>query len=310
MVDFDDRHAQLVVRELVKAKVTPFLGAGANLCGRPRDSSWEPGVPWFPSGAELSRHLAHRFRYEGDTPDDLMAVATYGEAYYRRAELYRELRDVFDQDVPPTSLHRFLARSARLARESDSRPALIVTTNYDALLERALNDEGETYNVVAYVADGPDAGKFRHYRPDGERVLLRDPRRSQAKLPWLDEQTTILKIHGTFDPNDQELDSYVISENQYIEYLTTDIWDAIPLALIARMKDTHLLFLGYAMRDWNLMVVLKRLRLLPPSYRAWAVQLNQTPLDAKRWDERETESFDVDLNEYVDALAVKLAELD
>ena len=81
MVDFDDRHAQLVVRELVKAKVTPFLGAGANLCGRPRDSSWEPGVPWFPSGAELSRHLAERFRYEGDTPDDLMAVATYGEAY-------------------------------------------------------------------------------------------------------------------------------------------------------------------------------------------------------------------------------------
>jgi SIR2-like domain len=309
MDDFD-RHAQRVVRGLVKGRVTPFLGAGANLCGRPRDSSWALGVPWFPSGAELSRHLADTLGYEGDNPHDLMAVATYGEAYYGRASLYRELRHVFDQDVAPTSLHEFLARCAWLARERNSRPALIVTTNYDALLERALDSFGETYNVVAYVADGPDAGKFRHYRPDGERVLLTAPRRCKAIVPWLDERTTILKIHGTFDPNDELADSYVISENQYIEYLTTDIWDAIPLALRARMSDTHLLFLGYAMRDWNLMVVLKRLSLLPPRYSAWAVQLNQTPLDVRRWQERETESLDVDLNEYVDALAAKLAELD
>jgi SIR2-like protein len=194
-------------------------------------------------------------------------------------------------------------------RERNSRPALIVTTNYDDLLERALDDEGETYNVVAYVAEGPERGKFRHYRPDGERVLIEGPR--SYVEPWLDERTTILKIHGTFDPNDDTGDSYVISENQYIEYLTTDVWNEIPVAVIDRLKNTRFLFLGYALRDWNLMVVLKRLLLMPPLFKAWAVQLNQTRYDTQRWNERGIdESFDVDLVNYVNALAAKLDELD
>jgi hypothetical protein len=59
------------------------------------------------------------------------------------------------------------------------------------------------------------------------------------------------------------------------------------------------------------MVVLKRLRLIPPMFKAWAVQLNQTRYDAQRWEERGIgESLDVDLAMYVNALAAKLDELD
>ena len=83
-----------------------------------------------------------------------------------------------------------------------------------------------------------------------------------------------------------------------------------PTSLIKRLRDTHFLFLGYAMRDWNLMVVLKRLHLIPPMGKAWAVQLNQTLYDAERWNERGIhESLDMDLEEYVDTLATKLAWL-
>ncbi len=239
---------------------------------------------------------------------DLMAVATYGEVSLGRRPLYNKLREVFDRDVHPTSLHEFLARSAQVARERDS-PALIVTTNYDGVLEHALANRGETYDVVAYVAEGDEAGKFRHYPPDAEPVLITHPSRYDEL--GLDERTTILKIHGTFDPIDRTRDSYVISENQYIEYLTRDIWDEIPVALIQRLRDTYFLFLGYAMRDWNLMVVLKRLDLMPPRFKAWAVQLNQTRYDADRWRERGIdESFDVDLDMYVKTLTAKLAELD
>lgn len=306
-MDEFDEHAAHVVRRLLDGQVTPFLGAGANLCGRPRDYSWTLGDHAFPSGAELSLHLAEWLSYEGDSPHDLMAVATYGEVSLGRRYLYRELREVFDRDVRPTSLHDFLARCAQVARERNS-PALIVTTNYDGVLEHALANRGETYDVVAYVADGHGAGKFRHYPPDAEPVLITHP--STYDELGLEERTTILKIHGTFDPQDPERDSYVISENQYIEYLTTDIWDEIPAAVIERLRDTHFLFLGYAMRDWNLMVVLKRLGLIPHELTAWAVQLNQTLLDAERWKERGVgESLDVDLDKYVNALAAELARL-
>ena len=101
-------------------------------------------------------------------------------------------------------------------------------------------------------------------------------------------------------------DSYVISENQYVDYLTTDSWDAIPAAVTDRLKRTHFLFLGYAMRDWNLMVVLRRLGLVPTKFPSWAIQLHQTELDQQRWTKREIESFDMDLDDYVAVLAAKL----
>jgi len=81
-------------------------------------------------------------------------------------------------------------------------------------------------------------------------------------------------------------------------------------AVIDRLKETHFLFLGYAMRDWNLMVVLRRLGLVPTKFQAWAIQLHQTELDKERRTIRGIESFDVDLNEYVDARAAELARLD
>src|SRR3954447_21586755 len=107
----DERSAKLMVDRFLKGEVTTFRGGGATLCGRPRDYSWTPGDPYYPSGAELARHLAEECRYEGDNPGDLMAVATYAEVFCGEAWLYHELRQVFDnRTVSPTRLHEFLAR--------------------------------------------------------------------------------------------------------------------------------------------------------------------------------------------------------
>ena len=156
-----------------------------------------------------------------------------------------------------------------------------MTTNYDNVLEHALALREEVFEVVAYVADGDGAGKFLHYPPFGDAPILITNPSTYDGLSL--ERTTILKIHGTFDRMSESGDSYVISENQYIDYLTTDTWDAIPAAVTDRLKRTHFLFLGYAMRDWNLMVVLRRLGLVPPKFLSWAIQLHQTELDKERW---------------------------
>ena len=92
-----------------------------------------------------------------------------------------------------------------------------------------------------------------------------------------DERTVILKMHGAVDRAnpDATWDSYVITEDHYIEYLArTDIANLVPVTLAAKLRRSHFLFLGYSMRDWNLRVILHRIwgeqKL---KYKSWAIQL-------------------------------------
>ena len=59
---------------------------------------------------------------------------------------------MFDSEYSPTSLHRLLARAARALGEAGLPQLLVVTTNYDDLVERALAEEGLEFDVVWYEA--------------------------------------------------------------------------------------------------------------------------------------------------------------
>ena len=52
-----ERHYKHLTRLLLEGRVVPFLGAGANLCGRPPSQVWQGGIDFLPSAAELSAHL-------------------------------------------------------------------------------------------------------------------------------------------------------------------------------------------------------------------------------------------------------------
>ena len=91
----------------------PFLGAGANLCDR-GDEAWTPDSPFLPSGGELADYLASRGRYPDPGDHSLLRVSQYVGAARGEDELYLFLREIFGHDYQPTSLHRLLARSARL----------------------------------------------------------------------------------------------------------------------------------------------------------------------------------------------------
>ena len=61
-------------------------------------------------------------------------------------------------------------------------------------------------------------------------------------------------------PRGRERDSYVITEDSYIDYLVgDDVGAQIPFLLMERMEESHFLFLGYSMHDWNLRVILSRI---------------------------------------------------
>ena len=75
-----------------------------------------------------------------------------------------------------------------------------------------------------------------------------------------EERTTILKIHGVVDRQNRACDSYVITEDHYIDYLAhKDIAQQLPVQLLEKMSWSHFLFLGYSLRDWNLRVILHRI---------------------------------------------------
>jgi len=90
-------HYRTMARALSERRVVPFFGAGANLCGRPRDLHWQPGQ-FLPSGGELSQYLARSFDYPAEDPVDLVRVSQYAAVMAGSGPLYEELRKLFDRD--------------------------------------------------------------------------------------------------------------------------------------------------------------------------------------------------------------------
>jgi hypothetical protein len=301
-------HCRIVARRLRDGTVVPFLGAGANLCGRPEGVDWQDGH-YLPSGSELTSFLAESYAYPEGEGRDLLRVSQYVQAMTGGNVLYRELRALFDRDYEPTALHELLAAVPELVRGwraegRDSRFQLIVTTNYDDALERAFARAGEEFDLVTYVAAGHDRGKFVHRRPGGELELIREPNTYRALS--LAERTVILKLHGAVDRQDATRDSYVITEDNYIEYLAQNaISTLMPVTLMATMEEAHFLFLGYRLGDWNLRVILHRIWGETPfgeQFASWAIQKDPSKLEELLWRKRSVEIMDDDLAVYVETL--------
>jgi hypothetical protein len=308
----NDRHYSLVAELIADGEVIPFLGAGANRCDRPDDAEWESGR-FMPDGRELAQSLVTRSRYPDPAESDLSRVSQYVDATLGEGQLYRYLHAVFDADYPPSSLHRLLARLPKLLREREKPQLVVLTTNYDDLVERALAEQGEPFDVVWYEAKrGPMQGCFMHRRPDGEVVPIEKGNKYTGLV--LDERPAVLKLHGAIDRANAGRDSYVVSEDSYIDYLAgRDVGEQIPFALRERMADSHFLFLGYSMRDWNLRVILNRIwgaRQL--DLKSWAVQREpRTAADREieevLWRDRgEVEPLFVELRDYVERIGAEL----
>ncbi|MEA2443150.1 MAG: hypothetical protein QOJ12_442, partial [Thermoleophilales bacterium] len=287
--------------------VVPFLGAGANLAERPDKTPWELGK-YLPSGAELAAVLAQKSRYP-ESDRDLLRVSQYVDAMLGERALYQYLRALFNADYPPTLLHRLLARIPAVARAQGQRYQLIITTNYDDALERALVEQHEEFDLVWYEAKrGVSCGKFLHRPPGGEVVSIDKPNEYDGLS--LDRRTVVLKLHGAVNREDARQDSYVITEDNYIDYLSrNDISAQIPMSLLDAMEESSFLFLGYSMRDWNLRVILNRLwGSAALDVQSWAIQREhldpkQNEIEKKLWADRgDVDLLQLPLSDYVQRL--------
>jgi DNA-binding SARP family transcriptional activator len=262
--------------------------------------------------AELAAHLVERFAYPESDGATLPRVAQYAAVMNGPGPLYDEIRALLSrQDLPPTQVHRFLAALPPQLRARHMPHQLIVSTGYDLTLERAFLEAGEEFDVVAYLAAGRNRGKFCHVRPDGTGTLIEIPNEYATELS-LEERTIILKLHGQVDPRlERAWESFVVTEDDYIDYLgQTEVASVVPVALAAKLRRSHFLFLGYTMADWNLRLLLNRLwGDQPLSYRSWAVQADAKPLEREFWRRRDVDVLEIPFELCVASLA-EYAELE
>lgn len=299
VADTFDAHYARLAAALADGQVVPLLGAGVNLCDRPAGADWQE-QKLLPSGGDLAKHLAGVFWYPEGEALDLLRVSQWAVAREGPGPLYDELRKLFAAEYEPTRVHRFLASLPGVLRERGTpQHQVLVTTNYDDALERAFEDAGEPYDVVWYIADGEHRGTFWHRPPDGEPRLIERPKLYDGLA--LEERTAIVKIHGAVDRAQPDRDSYVITEDHYIDYLTkTEVAQLLPAELLVSLTRSRFLFLGYSMQDWNLRVILHRIwGQQPLAYKSWAIQKDPSEIEQELWRARGVDVLDIQLEEYI-----------
>jgi hypothetical protein len=297
-----------IAKALGAGRVVPIIGAGASYSGRPADARWTPRSPRFlPSGVELSRFLADETGFPAqEERERLSEVASYYEAFQTRAALRERLRQVLGPealaDTAVPALYDFLAKV--------SRPLLIVTTHYDTQIERAFQNAEKPYDLVVYQADRKDLANAVLWWPHGAAKPETPP--ANALSIDLATTTVIFKMHGSILPETDEWDSFVITETDYVEFVSRIASkSAIPALFATHCRDRSLLFLGYNLRDWNFRTILQSLNRYfakrvadydQEEIPSWAIDENFSELEIKFWQKRGVCPHEVRIDEFIDKL--------
>ncbi len=283
-------------------------------------------------GSELSSWLANRSRFpatgEWETKE-LAKVASYFKSIAGSSALHDHIRDVFDSEYEICSIHRLLAEISM--NVPNGTEFVIVTVNYDDLLEKAFYDieqerktqglEVRPWDVVVHATNRPDAAgmvvEWRHGSEQAHDVRPRD------YDPDLKARTIIYKMHGSVvrqQPHHNNAhtgsDSYVITEEDYLEFLQRmETRTAIPATLVRYFKSAHFLFLGYSLADWNLRLLLSKLDISrtrrgdsdfmggsPNTIGSWAIQRHPSEYERHIWNKRNVNIFDEDISSFVQGM--------
>jgi hypothetical protein len=306
------RDWKTIVERIHAGQCVPFLGAGVNAAG--------DGYAGLPLGAQVALRLAEDLvgtqvaSFEelakvevlheslNEYPQllrlslqDLARVAFHLERAVDNPHLIGVVRGILaDHDCEPSRLLKTLARLP---------VRLIVTTNYDRLMEEALNKAGREYTRVVQPIRGFDPND----------LVKLDETLAEAKAGNI---LILYKIHGTFpeegDRAKEASDRIMITEDDYIEFLTVVANEqrGIPQTIRAEMTAGTLLFLGYSLEDWDFRTLFKgTIEKLDRHaiFKSFAVQRNPPQFWVKFWEAepRKVIIHDMDLHAFAATLTEK-----
>jgi len=187
-----------------------------------------------------------------------------------------------------------------------------VTTNYDDLLDRAFAETRRPFDLVIHPTDRKEnEASVLWWKHGAEEPEILAPNKLHIDLA---KTTVIYKMHGSVDRLLHKWHSYVVTEDDYVDFISRMMSEsAVPALFMRHFRTRHFLFLGYSLRDWNFRVVLKNLETVLPlpaegavheegELRSWAIQYQPSPLEQELWEARHVNIYDMDVNEFTRSL--------
>ena len=225
---------------------------------------------------ELAKVLRRATTVTGiaSTAPPLVGIASYYQYREGNTRLWDALQERFGHVTETTPIQRLVACMARHYLDFQPQdPYLCVTTNYDRLLELAMQRLNVPYCVVTVPKSGTTV-RTRYSENVAERLGLdtagfkRLQREQNQMTPdgyYLKASkplVVIYQVHGNLDADERQYDSVVISDEDYIENirLSGSTSRLIPNQFRTLMGYRNFLFLGYSFSDWNVRIFYKLLQ--------------------------------------------------
>jgi SIR2-like domain len=142
-------------------------------------------------------------------------------------------------------------------------------------------------------------------QPTGDRIyeLLDDEESQKISRPIL------FKMHGSVD-RDPNKDCYLITEEDYVDFLGRDKGHYVPLYVEAMMRNKDFLFLGYSLADWNVRVILRKLLKGTATARRYrAIATGISPREQEVWEKQGLNIHAVNLMLFAEKLTDELKRM-
>lgn len=201
-----------------------FVGAGASV---------DSGMPLW--GTVIEK-IAEKMQLT-DKQKDMLKIPQYYYNSRGKKEYTQLMREIFKYEdyLLPTELHKKIL---------DFQTATIVTTNYDHLIERAAEKNGEFIRVISQDID----------------------------LPYKKSRRELIKMHGDF-----EHDNFVLKEDDFLNYSRN--FKLIETYVKSLIGSKVVLFIGYSLNDPDVKHIISWVKdiLKEDFQRAYLVLTNSEP---------------------------------
>ena len=203
-MSINNKHIDTILNAVDEDSLAIFVGAGVSKAS-------ESETIKLPSWEDLIEEL--KIELNIDYEVDYLKVAQlyfleFGEHLY-----YKKVKSFFPTDIPPSKIHKLIF---------EINPHVVITTNWDCILESVIRDNAYIYGLVA-----------------SDKDLMKSS---------LDKK--LIKMHGDFANH-----NIVFKEDDYINYEFN-----FPLIsnYIKSILSTHtVLFLGYSYNDFDIKQIIK-----------------------------------------------------
>jgi len=274
-------------------KLAFFLGAGATLGRLP-----------------MAKDFYETLRSFIQAPDELSdeRVTQHFADCYTRGALDAKVHEMLGAPKPePTALHWLLATLTSRLREKGyrPRPLLILTTNFDDWMERALLAAGEPCHLFTFRVEEPHAGHFVYRSPSGEVSVVDHPEQFHEVSG---EYAIVVKYHGGLHHDIPLPVTYAFTRGDFME-ATRRLPTALPRVVLDRLTGSPLLFLGHGLADDSVEALARELHRRNPGVRSWAIQRLPRPGWPMYWKEIDVDIVNIWLSRFVLEIHQQLEEI-